>query len=118
MGFEKAIEKITEELKKEGFGILTSIDVKDTLKKKLSVDVKPYTILGACNPHYAHQALQVEEEIGLMLPCNVIVYNDLNGKTIVSAMDPQVLTTLVGNPELGEVAQAVREKLFSVIDRV
>ena len=72
--FEQAVDKVTEELKKEGFGVLTSIDVKDTLKKKINVDFKKYTILGACNPPLAHQALQVEEELGLLLPCNIVVY--------------------------------------------
>jgi uncharacterized protein (DUF302 family) len=118
MDFEKAIEKVTEELKKEEFGVLTSIDVKDTLNTKLSVDFRPYMILGACNPRYAHQALLLEEEIGLMLPCNVIVYIDEEGRTIISAMDPLTMMRLVDNSRLEEVAMTIRDKIVSVIDRV
>jgi uncharacterized protein (DUF302 family) len=86
LSYDKAIEKVTEELKKEGFGVLTEIDVKETLKKKLDVDFKPYKILGACNPPNAYKALQAEEQIGLMLPCNVIVYVNDNVETVVAAI--------------------------------
>ena len=116
-GFEQAIEKVTEELKKEGFGVLTTIDVKDTLKKKIDVDFKKYTILGACNPKLAHGALQVEEELGLLLPCNVIVY-EKNDKTIVSIFDPIVMTTVVENPEMKSVAEEVKSKLKRVLEAV
>lgn len=115
LGYDEAIKKVTEELKKEGFGVLTEIDVKATLKKKLDVDFKPYKILGACNPAYAHQALQSEEQIGLMLPCNVIIYVNDNGKTIVAAIDPVASMTAVGNAALEVHAQEVRTKLQRVI---
>lgn len=115
--FDHAIEKVTEELKKEGFGVLTSIDVKDTLKKKIDVDFKKYTILGACNPKLAHGALQVEEELGLLLPCNVIVY-EKNDKTVVSIFDPIVMTTVVENPEMKPVAEEVKNKLQKVLEAV
>lgn len=111
--FELAIEKVTEELKKEGFGVLTTIDVKDTLKKKIDVDFKKYTILGACNPKLAHGALQIEEELGLLLPCNVIVY-EKNEKTVVSIFDPRVMTLVIDNPEMKTVAEEVKEKLQRV----
>ena len=115
--FEQAIEKVTEELKKEGFGILSTIDVKDTLKKKIDVDFKKYTILGACNPKLAHDALQVEEELGLLLPCNVIVY-EKNDKTVVSIFDPRVMTLVIENPEMKPVAEEVKNKLQRVLESV
>lgn len=110
LSYEKTIERITEELKKEGFGVLTSIDVKDTFKKKINVDFKKYAILGACNPPFAHQALQAEEEIGLLLPCNVIVY-EKDGKTNVSVFDPMAMSELIKNPVIESVAQQVKTKL-------
>ncbi len=110
LSYEQAIEKVTNELKKEGFGVLTTIDVQDVLKKKIGVDFKKYTILGACNPTFSHQALQEEEEIGLLLPCNVIVY-EKEGKTSVSVFDPMTMTKLIDNPNIGSVAQQVKEKL-------
>ena len=113
--FEQAIEKVTEELKKEGFGVLTTIDVKDTLKKKIDVDFKKYTILGACNPKLAYSALQVEEELGLLLPCNVIVY-EKNEKTVVSIFDPRVMTLVIENPEMKPVAEEVKNKLQRVLE--
>ncbi|MBK7500610.1 MAG: DUF302 domain-containing protein [Ignavibacteriales bacterium] len=116
-GFEQAIEKVTEELKKEGFGVLTTIDVKDTLKKKIDVDFKKYTILGACNPKLAHGGLQVEEELGLLLPCNVIVY-EKNEKTVVSFFDPIVMTVVIDNPEMKPVAEEVKSKLKRVLEAV
>ena len=115
--FEQAIEKVTEELKKEGFGVLTTIDVKDTLKKKIDVDFKKYTILGACNPKLAHGALQIEDEIGLLLPCNVIVY-EKNDKTVVSVFDPRVMTLVIENPEMKPVAEEVKNKLVKVLEAV
>ncbi len=118
LSFDQALEKVTEELKKEGFGILAEIDVKATLKKKLDVDFKPYKILGACNPPFAYKALQAEENIGLMLPCNVIVYVNDNGKTTVAAVDPIASMQAVNNPGLGEIAGEVRGKLKSVIERL
>ncbi len=118
LDYEEAIKKVTEELKKEGFGILTEIDVKATLKKKLDVDFKPYIILGACNPPYAYKSLQAEEQIGLMLPCNVIVYVNDNGETIVAAIDPAASMQAVENPELGELATTIQDKLKKVIESV
>jgi len=115
--FEQAIEKVTEELKKEGFGILTTIDVKDTLKKKIDVDFKKYTILGACNPKLAHNALQVEEELGLLLPCNVIVY-EKNDKTVISIFDPRIMTLVIDNPDMKRVAEEVKNKLEKVLTAV
>jgi uncharacterized protein (DUF302 family) len=115
--FEHAIEKVTEELKNEGFGILTTIDVKDTLKKKIDVDFKKYTILGACNPKLAHGGLQVEEELGLLLPCNVIVY-EKDYKTVVSIFDPMIMTLVIDNPEMKPVAEEVKKKLEKVLAAV
>ncbi len=114
--YDEAIEKVTEELKKEGFGILTEIDVQATLKKKLDVDFKPYKILGACNPPFAYKTLQAEEQIGLMLPCNVIVYINDNDETIVAAVDPAASMQAVQNESLGEIAETVQNKLKSVIE--
>lgn len=113
LSYEQAVEKATAELKKEGFGVLTTIDVKDTLKKKLDVDFPKYVILGACNPPFAYQALQAEEEIGLLLPCNVIVY-ETKGKTTVSIFDPMTMGAVVDNPKIEPIAQQVKEKLLRV----
>jgi len=118
LSYQEAIDKVTEELKKEGFGVLTEIDVKATLKKKLDVDFKPYKILGACNPPYAHKALQAEEQIGLMLPCNVVVYENKNDEIVVAAIDPIASMHAVNNPELGEIAVTIRDKMQSVIERM
>ena len=115
MPFDQAIEKVTEELKKEGFGVLTSIDVKETLKQKINVDFKKYTILGACNPPIAHKALQEEEELGLLLPCNVIVYEKDN-KTNVSFFDPMVMTWVIDNDNMKPIAGEVKEKLQKVLE--
>ncbi len=115
--YEKAVEKVREELTKEGFGVLAEIDVKATLKKKLNVDFDKYIILGACNPPFAYQALQAERDIGLLMPCNVIVYED-NGKTFVATIRPTVSMTLVGNAKLAAVASQVEAKLISVLERI
>lgn len=114
--FEDAIEKVTGELKKEGFGILTEIDVKETFKKKLDIDFRKYRILGACNPKMAHQAINAESRIGTMLPCNVIVQELENGKVEVTAVDPVASMSAVKNDQLGTVAQQVREGLKRAID--
>ena len=116
LNFEDAIIRVTEELKEEGFGVLTEIDVKATLKKKLDVDFRDYRILGACNPPLAYQALQAEPQIGLMLPCNVVVQESESGKTLISAIDPIASMQAVENPSLGEVAELVRSKLQKVIE--
>jgi uncharacterized protein (DUF302 family) len=117
MPFEQGIEKVTSELKKEGFGVLTSIDVKETLKQKINVDFKKYTILGACNPPIAHKALQEEEELGLLLPCNVIVYEKDN-KTKVSFFDPMVMTWVIDNDNMKPIASEVKEKLQKVLEAI
>ncbi len=116
--FEQAIAKVTAELKKEGFGILTEIDVRATLKKKLDVDFRNYRILGACNPPFAHEALKVEDKIGTMLPCNVVVQEHAPGKVEVSAVDPMASMMAVNNPQLDDIAVEVQKKLKSVIDRL
>ena len=114
--FDEAIQKVTEELKKEGFGVLTEIDVKETLKKKLDVEFRKYRILGACNPPLAYKALQTEDNIGVMLPCNVIVQEKDDSTVQVSAINPMVAMQSVGNPALGEVAKTVSQKLQKVIN--
>lgn len=116
--FSEVIESVTEELKKEGFGILTEIDVKATLKKKLDVDFRNYRILGACNPSFAYKALQVEEKVGTMLPCNVVVQERPDGKIEVSAVDPVASMQAINNITLGEVAQVIRQKLKKVINNI
>lgn len=116
--FDEAVEKVTSELKKEGFGVLMEIDIKETLKKKLDVDFKKYKILGACNPGFAYQALQKEDKIGTMLPCNVIVQEHENGKVEVSAVDPMASMQAVENTELKKIAAQIRELLEKVIQKV
>ncbi len=116
--FDDAVIGVTEELKKEGFGILTEIDVQETLKKKLDVDFKRYTILGACNPPFAYQALQNEDKIGTMLPCNVVVQEVENGRVEVAAVDPMASMQAVENPDLSEIAKEVRAKLKAVVDNL
>jgi uncharacterized protein (DUF302 family) len=118
INFEDAVEKVTEELKKEGFGVLTEIDLKTTLKKKLDVDFYNYKILGACNPPYAHKALMAENKIGTMLPCNVIVQERSPGEIEVSAVDPIASMQAIENPDLGQLAQEIRDKLKTVIEAV
>ncbi len=116
--FEKVIDKVTEELKKEGFGILTEIDVKETLKKKLDVDFKKYRILGACNPPYAHKALEAEDKIGTMLPCNVIVQEISKGVVEVAAVNPMASMQAVDNKRLAEIAGDITAKLEHVIENL
>ena len=118
VSFEEAVARVTEELKKGGFGVLTEIDVKETLKKKLNVDFRKYKILGACNPPYAYKALQAEDKIGLMLPCNVIVQELPGGKVEVAAIDPVASMAAVNNPNLRDVGEQVRAKLKAVIDNL
>jgi len=113
--FDEAIARVTDELKKEGFGVLTEIDVKETLKKKLNVDFHRYKILGACNPPFAYQALQAEDKIGTMLPCNVIV-QETTGGVEVAAVDPIASMAAVENPKLADVAGQVQGKLKKVIE--
>ena len=115
ISYEDAVGKVIEALKGEGFGVLTEIDVKETLKKKLDVDFRKYIILGACNPPFAHKALQAENEIGLLLPCNVIVYENDEGKATVSVIDPGAAMSMVDNPQLQEIAGQVTQKLQNVL---
>lgn len=116
--FEETLAIVTEELKKEGFGVLTEIDVKETLKKKLDVDYKKYKILGACNPPLAHKALNAESEIGVLLPCNVCVYEEAEGSSVVSAIDPKRMFSVVERSDLVPIANEVSEKIHRVIDNI
>ncbi|MCE4566446.1 DUF302 domain-containing protein [Maribellus sp. CM-23] len=116
--FEEALEIVTAELKKEGFGVLTEIDVSATLKAKIDVDFKKYKILGACNPHFAYKALQNEDKIGVFLPCNVVVEENDNGEVEVSAVDPIASMINVGNEHLGEIAAEVQQKMKNVINNL
>jgi len=118
LSFDAAIARVTEELKKEGFGILTDIDVKATLKKKLDIEFRKYRILGACNPPFAYKTLQAEDKIGTMLPCNVIVQEISGGQVSVTAIDPLASMQAVENPALKEIAAEISKKLKTVIDRV
>lgn len=115
--FERAESRVREELQKEGFGVLTEIDVRETLRKKLDVDFHPYKILGACNPGFAHKALQTENKVGTMLPCNVIL-QEIDGKTEVAAVDPLSSMAAIENRGLVEIAGEVGERLRRVVDRV
>lgn len=116
--FEAAIEQVTVELKKEGFGVLTEIDIKKTLKNKIDVNFKKYTILGACHPQFAYRALQNEDKVGLLLPCNVIVEEHENKEIEVSAVDPAASMSSVENENLESLASEVQEKLKRVIDNL
>lgn len=115
LSYEKAVEKVTDELKKEGFGVLTTIDVKDTLRKKLDVEFKKYVILGACNPPFAHKALAAEEQIGLLLPCNVIVYEQ-GEQSVVAAFDPMTMLKVLDNEKIQPIADEMQQRLRRVID--
>ena len=114
--FENTIFKVTEELQKEGFGVLTEIDVQATMKKKLDKDMGPYRILGACNPQLAHNAISNEPSIGLLLPCNVLVREDESGKIHVEFMDPGAVLNLVDNPNVETLASEVKSRLMRVMD--
>ena len=116
MPFEAAVDHVTKALAGKGFGVLTTIDVRETMKKKLGVEFKPYVILGACNPHYAYKALQAEDKIGTMLPCNVIVTETAPGKAEVSAVDPVASMASIENPALGGVAETVRTLLRETVE--
>ena len=115
--FAEAVERVREELKVDGFGVLCEIDVQATMKAKLGIEGEPYTILGACNPPLAHRALEAEPELGALLPCNVVVFVR-NGETRVSAVDAERLLSIVGNEELAPVAADVRARLAAVVERV
>ncbi len=116
--YEDAVSKVTEALKEEGFGVLTEINVKETLKKKLGIDFRKYVILGACNPPYAHRTLQVDLDVGLLLPCNVIVYETDDKKACVSAINPVSALEVIKNEELRKIAEEVSEKLKKVVDKI
>ncbi len=116
MGFAQATEAVTQALAKEGFGVLTEIDVAATLKKKLDLDRPAYKILGACNPQFAARALEFEPQIGALLPCNVVVRVDAAGKTVVEFMDPDAVLKMVGRPEVNEIAAEVRARLVRVME--
>ncbi len=116
MDYDTAVERVTAELQKEGFGVLTEIDVQATLKKKLDVDFRPYKILGACNPPLAHKALSAAPEVGLLLPCNVTVAQEADGRVLVSLIDPEIMLGVVDNPALTEVACDAKERLQRVAE--
>ena len=118
LSYDEALEKVTDELKKEGFGVLTEIDVKKTLKEKLDVDVSRYKILGACNPPFAHKALEAEPEVGLLLPCNVIVYESEDGLTNVAAINAEAMLSIVGRDDIKPIAKEVNERLKRVMDNL
>jgi len=118
LSYDEALKKVTEELKKEGFGVLTEIDVKKTLKEKLNIDVSRYKILGACNPPFAHKALQAEPGVGLLLPCNVIVYESDSGATHVAAINAQAMLSIIGRDDIEPIAKEVNDRLKRVIDNM
>jgi len=118
LSFEDAVAKVISGLKGEGFGVLTDIDVRATLKEKLGVDFRKYRILGACNPRFAHEALAIEDRVGVLLPCNVVIQEHEPGRVEVSAVDPLSSMQVVGNPRLKGLGEKVREKLRAVIDAV
>jgi uncharacterized protein (DUF302 family) len=117
-GFDEAVSRITAALAEQGFGILTEIDVKATLKKKLDLDVAPYKILGACNPHFASQAIAAEPSIGALLPCNVVVRVENHDRTVVELMDPHAVMALVGRPEVETLANEVRRRLEIALSKL
>ena len=116
IGFDDALTRVPEALKAEGFGVLTEIDVQQTLKKKLDVDFRRYRILGACNPPFAHKALEHSLDVGMLMPCNVIVYETDDGRTVVSAVDPMQTLAAQGDPEMRPLADAVQQKLKKVVE--
>jgi uncharacterized protein (DUF302 family) len=118
LSFEETVQRVTEQLKQEGFGVLTEIDVKATFKKKLDVDFRNYRILGACNPPFAYRALQAERMVGTMLPCNVIVQEVNESQTEIAAIDPVASMQAIENPELAGIAEQVRLKLKTVVERI
>jgi uncharacterized protein (DUF302 family) len=118
LGFDDAVARVRETLKDEGFGVLTEIDVQSTLKEKLGEDIAPYLILGACNPPYAHRALELENELGALLPCNVVIYTQPDTTTRVSAVDPVAMLGIVGRTDLEPIADEIQEKLERALQKV
>jgi uncharacterized protein (DUF302 family) len=118
LSFDEAVKKVTESMKEQGFGILTEIDAKKVLKEKLGLDRKPYKILGACNPQFAHKAIDMEPEIGTLLPCNVLVYERDDGTVVVSAMNPEAALKLVGNPSIEDIAKQVRTRIEKALEEL
>ena len=118
LSFDEAVKKVTESMKEQGFGILTEIDAKKVLKEKLGLDRKPYKILGACIPQFAHKAIDMEPEIGTLLPCNVLVYERDDGTVVVSAMNPEAALKLVGNPNIEAIAKQVRTRIEKALEEL
>jgi uncharacterized protein (DUF302 family) len=118
LSFDEAVKKVTESMKEQGFGILTEIDAKKVLKEKLGLDRKPYKILGACNPQLAHKAIDLEPDIGTLLPCNVLVYEKDDGAVVVSAMNPEAALKLVGNPNIEDIAKQVRTRIQKALEEL
>jgi len=118
LGFDEAVAKVEKALKEQGFGVLTEIDAKKVLKEKLGLERRPYKILGACNPNFAHRALDMEPEIGVLLPCNVLVYEKESGEIMVSAMNPEAALSLVGNPDIEEIAKEVRNRIEAALEKL
>jgi len=114
LGYEQAVERIRQALQQQGFGVLTEIDVRQVMREKRVVEFRPYVILGACNPQFAHQALEAELDLGLLLPCNVVVYAE-EGGSVIEAMDPELLVRIVGNPSLEPIAKEVKQRLQQAI---
>lgn len=118
LSFETAVERVREALKNQGFGVITEIDAKKVLKEKLGIDRSRYLILGACNPNFAHKALDVDPEIGTLLPCNVVVYEKEQGKVVVTAMDAEAALKLAGNSKIEEIAREVRKKIQAALESI
>lgn len=118
LGFETAVERVREALKIQGFGVITEIDAKKILKEKLGIDRSRYLILGACNPNFAHKALDVDPEIGTLLPCNVVVYENEQGKVVVTAMDAEAALKLAGNSKIEEIAREVRKRIHAALESI
>lgn len=118
LGFDEAVSRVTETLKEEGFGVLTEIDAKKVLKEKLGLDRRPYKILGACNPHFAHQAIDMEPQVGTLLPCNVLVYEREDGVVVVSAMNPETALKMVRNPDMECIAVEVRKRIQAALEKL
>ncbi|MGE0789545.1 MAG: DUF302 domain-containing protein [Sandaracinaceae bacterium] len=118
VGFDEALRRVPDALKAEGFGVLTEVDVQATLKQKIDVDFRRYRILGACNPPFAHQALSEDIAVGLMMPCNVVVYEDDDERAVVLAVDPRRTVAITGNPKLAELADTIADKLRAALERM